>query len=613
LVLGFGGAILICFLQIVVKIDPDRAAWQMQSVLTLFSGVIFWLALIGVLNAWLRYWRPGWALSPVEFSVIYTVTTVAASIGAADELMQLFPVWVYPFRATQKDLMGPFLRYIPHWLAPRSPAVVEPYYLGLTNFFTPALLRAWAVPFFFWMTWIAAFGVTMWSWNVILRRRWMDHDRLSFPNAQLPLEICRSAGFAGAVAGPLFWGGFALAAALESLNQLHGLYPIVPSIPLSFSATPVLDVAPRPWNALSPMSLDWNTLYLGVAYFVPLDILFSGWFLFLFRKMLEVLGYAAGWRVLGWDAKGFPFTRSQAAGAWIALFFILVWAERKHLLRVLAAAMGRGTPEDDSEEFGSYKWAGRLLLAGTAYLMAFSIAGGMSISLAIVFYAFFWMLNVTMTRIYAQVGPPILELYFLDPQTTITTVFGTYWQSPASLVHFSLMYWINRTDRGQPMAHQLTAFRVARAADAPPRATGRIVLAAFVVGALTCLLGYLYLVYRVGEDQFVTGGWRESFSPVVVSRINTWIKTPKGPDLVELGAMVVGAAVTLRPSSILLPGRHPERAYHAGPLGPAALGASRPGLNRRRPETRELSQAPGRHTITAATAGRATLPTRRAG
>ena len=78
----------------------------------------------------------------------------------------------------------------------------------------------------------------------------------------------------------------------------------------------------------------------------------------------------------------------------------------------------------------------------------------------VAFYLFFWMLHVTMTRVYAQVGPPILELYFLDPQTTLTRMIGTLGHSPRSLTMFSLMYWINRTDRGHPMAHQLASFYV---------------------------------------------------------------------------------------------------------------------------------------------------------
>jgi hypothetical protein len=550
--IGLIGAVFISALQVAYKVTPNKVLLPFHSALTLFPGVVSLLFALAILNAGLKRWRPQSALRPAEFAVIYGIATVAAAIAAQDEVQYLLPMWVYPFRASQTVDMGAFRAFIPHWLVPQSPAVVEPYYMGSVNFWQPRLILAWLVPLAAWMTWLVAMGATMWAWNVLLRRRWIDHDRLEFPCVRLPLEMCREAGFGGMLRGRLFWGGFALAAVLESLDQLHNRFPGVPSVPLGFDANPLLNAAPPPWNALAPMYLAWSTLHLGVCYFIPLDILFSAWFFYILRKGLEVFGRAMGWRDLGWDAAGFPFTRSQAAGAWIALFFLLVWAERRHLWRVFQAAFTRRRLADsrnvelnDANEPGSYRTAARVLIAGTLFMVFWSTAAGMSLWLAVIFYAFFWMLNVTMTRIFAQVGPPILELYFLDPQKTITTLIGTIGQSPASLTHLSLLYWINRDDRGQPMAHQLAAFKVAGVTRADPRGMGKLVLVAFVVGCVTCLLAYLSWAYRVGEDQFMEGGWREAAAGLATSRIRDWVNAPKGPQWTEIAYMVVGGAVTL--------------------------------------------------------------------
>ena len=320
---------------------------------------------------------------------------------------------------------------------------------------------------------------------------------------------------------------------------------MIPEVPLGFNLSPALDGAPVPWNALSPMWVNWDLISIGACYFIPLDILLSAWVFMLTRKGMEIFGYMQGWRNLGWDSAGFPYTRSQAAGAWIALFFLLVWAERHHLRRVLVAAFGGRANFHDENEPGSYRVAGRLLVAGTLILIAFGIWSGMSPWLTIAFYAFFWMLFITMTRIYAQVGPPILELYFLDPQKTLTTIFGSVGQSPGSLTNFSLMYWINRTSRGHPMAHMLSAFWVGRATRVSPRSLGKWVLVAFVVGCAACLLSQVHFAYRVGEDMFVEGGWREAFAPQAVARINDWVKSPKGPNWTEISFIGIGATVTL--------------------------------------------------------------------
>jgi hypothetical protein len=548
--IGLGGAVFICALQVAQKVTPMRAMIPFHSVMTLFPGVICLLFALALLNLALKRWRPQSAFRPAEFAAIYTLSTVAAGIAAQDQLQFLLPMWVYPFRASQTQDMGTFRQYIAPWLIPQDPNIVEPYYIGGVNFWQWPLMRAWMVPLLVWMTWLIALGATMWAWNVILRRRWIDHDRLEFPCLQLPIEMCREAGFGGRVSGRLFWGGFLCSFILETLAQLHSRFPAVPSIPLDYTLTPILEAAPSPWNALAPMYTMWSTLHLGICYFIPADILFSAWFFFLTRKALEVFGYAMGWRDLGWDAAGFPFTRAQSAGAWFALFMLLVWAERRHLREVLRSAFvwhrraSGPDPLNDPNEPGSYRWAARILLLGTFFMFFWSLRAGMSPGLTAAYYLFFWMLNVTMTRVYAQVGPPILELYYLDPQKTITTVLGTVGHNPQSLTIFSLMYWYNRDDRGQPMAHQLSAFRVARAAHAHPRRIGQLVLVGFLVGCVTCLLAYLSWAYRVGEDQFLSGGWREAAAGLATARIREWVNTPKGPRWTEIAYMVVGGAFT---------------------------------------------------------------------
>lgn len=543
--LGLIGAVQACMLQVVTKVSPHNVMLPYQSALTLLTGAIFWLFLMAMLNVFLRRYLPRHALRPSEFAVIYGLTTVAAAIGAQDQLMQLFPMFVFPFRASQDLEMGRYRPFIPHWLVPQDPSVVEPYYYGVTNFWQLHLLKAWILPISAWMLWLTALGVTLWAWNVILRHRWMDSDRLAFPSIQLPLEMCKEAGFGGAVSGKLFWTGFSITAIIVSLDQIHNRFPAVPSVPLGFIANPLLDALPAPWKALSPMTLTWDPIHLGISYFIPMDILFSGWFFYLLRKLEEVFGYSMGWRELGWDAAGFPYTRSQAAGAWMALFFLLVWAERKQFERVLRAAFSRRTIMDDSKEPASYTTAARCFVVGMLFLYGFSVYSGMSWWLALIFYIFFWMLNVTMTRLYAQVGPPILELYFLDPQATITRAIGTVGHQPGSLTMFSLMYWYNRTDRGHPMAHQLSTFKIAQATNTDMRGIGKWVLVAFVVGCVTCMLTALHWAYRVGEDQWQEGGWKEAFSPLAVSRIQQWVTTPKGPVWSEVGGMLTGGIVAL--------------------------------------------------------------------
>jgi hypothetical protein len=551
--IGLVGAALVAVAQMQTKVGPPFAPVPVRSTETLLTGVVLLLFVLALLNGFLRRFAPGLAFRPGELAVVYGLTTVGASIAAWDEVQFLLPMYTFPFRASQDGAMGPYRPYIPEWLVAQDPRVLLSYQQGRDSLWRAENLRAWAVPVLAWMVWLTVTGAVMWSWAVLFRRRWVEHDRLAFPCVQLPLEICRNGGFGGLTGGRLFWLGFAVAALIETLGQLSAFFPGIPAPQMSADLTPDLNTVPRPWNALAPMTVTFGMLHFGIAYLVPTEILFSGWFFYVLRKLGEVGGYALGWRELGWDAKGFPYTRAQSAGAWAMLFVLLVWAERKRIGRALLAALDFSRRPaldelDDDGEPGSYRLAGLTLILGSVFLVGWSVAAGMSLKLAVLYYAFFWTLTVTMTRIYAQVGPPILELYFLDPQKALTTALGTLGESPESLTHFSLLYWINRDHRGQPMAHQLVALQLPMwngIRGNPLRSYALWIVPAFAVGALACLLTYLHHAHALGEDFWPEPGHRQSGAGAAIGRLREWVEQPKGPAWIEVGFMAFGAAFTV--------------------------------------------------------------------
>jgi hypothetical protein len=111
------------------------------------------------------------------------------------------------------------------------------------------------------------------------------------------------------------------------------------------------------------------------------------------------------------------------------------------------------------------------------------------------------------------------------------------------------MYWINRDHRGQPMAHQLSAFYVAMGSGLEGRSLRRFsgwVVLAFVLGAMACLVTYLHWAYRVGEDlwPYQPGYWQSGAS-ASVGMIREWTAVPKGTDWLQVSFMVGGAVITL--------------------------------------------------------------------
>ena len=66
--------------------------------------------------------------------------------------------------------------------------------------------------------------------NVLVRRQWVETEKLTYPIIQLPLRMIDDPG--GLFRNKLLWAGFAIAGGLDLLNELHHIYPAIPAIHL---------------------------------------------------------------------------------------------------------------------------------------------------------------------------------------------------------------------------------------------------------------------------------------------------------------------------------------------------------------------------------------------
>ncbi len=124
------------------------------------------------------------------------------------------------------------------------------------------------------------------------RRQWMDRERLTFPIAQLPIEMTEPR--TGFFRNRLMWLGFAIAAGLESMNSLNFLYPNIPYVQLrAMNITGAL--TSPPWNAIGSLTTTFYPLAIGLGFVLSAEVSFSCWFFYFVTKLERV---AAAW--LGW-------------------------------------------------------------------------------------------------------------------------------------------------------------------------------------------------------------------------------------------------------------------------------------------------------------------------
>src|SRR5207248_10576299 len=158
----------------------------------------------------------------------------------------------------------------------------------------PIPWRQWVGPV---LVWSILIGAVFWAFlcmATLFRRQWIDRERLSFPLVQLPLEMVREerATAGSFFRSPWLWSGFVLAFSLFLLNGLHQSYPSIPELPTEIDLNAILK--DHPWNGMSMLTIFVSLAAIGFFYLLPVGLLLSFWFFFLFARFQEVAAAAMG-------------------------------------------------------------------------------------------------------------------------------------------------------------------------------------------------------------------------------------------------------------------------------------------------------------------------------
>lgn len=571
-----------------MRVETELGAFGFNSTdVSLIYSSVTALVLLMAVNWGLRVWRnrrkgiasdalPEGAFRPAEFVLIYTVLTLSAAFAGSDLLQNLTPALVHPFwfATEENNWAARILPLIPTWFAPREERILAGYYTGSGGLSTLEIARAWLTPCLVWGGFLMVICWTLLCINTLLRRQWAESERLGFPVVQLPILMARKRDLGALLRDRMLVAGMLVPIVLETVNILHAVIPSVPYIPLGLTNIGALFTS-RPWSALAvwpPLFISWFPFGIGLAFFLPLDLSFSSWFFYLLRRAVDVAANAFGWDQIsgGPGYAAFPFIREQASGAWVGLFLLTVWTGRRQLWAVLRSAFsppeaagarqseaapaegapnplnlpgqeGAPPPSAQDDEPMSPRLAVFGLAGGFAALVAFSVVAGMAAWVAILFFVIYFVLQVTMTRIRAQLGPPALELFFVNPEYLLVEVTGTRAIAPQSLAVLSYFFWFNRCYRCQPMAHQLECFQLARAVGAPLRAVSGWILIGAFTGIAVGLAALLDLYYDVGQASAKITTYRTGVGLEAFNRLDSWLQNPRGPDV--LGISVAGGAL----------------------------------------------------------------------
>jgi hypothetical protein len=281
------------------------------------------------------------------------------------------------------------------------------------------------------------------------------------------------------------------------------------------------------------MPLHVNPFAIGLAFTVPLDLLFSCWIFFLVWKLEFVIGSVAGLNV-----PRYPFVSQQILGGYLGILAIALWIARKHLRTVLSAVVGKRSISDDFKEPMRYRTAALGALLGTVFLIGFCYYSGMSLTFTAAFFVLYFSILFAFTRMRAELGPPAHGLSQFGPFQIIVAMVGSH-RIPAQTLIASAPHWTHTKGfQSQPMPAYLESFKLAEQSGIQVSQLWKVCLLATVVSIIVTFWAFLDLSYKWGGP----GAWRGNLAYNAIERL---LRQPLGTDVTSLSAIAFGLMVVM--------------------------------------------------------------------
>lgn len=531
---------------------PPNVYWVMMiegvwhglhfTCLSLAMNVVFFLLALMAANALVARWRPARSLSQAELLTVFGMLAISSAVCGHDKLSILIGVIAHAARfATPENHWDQlFLRLLPDWLVLKDPDVAWYLYTGGSSFYSTGYWIHFVWPAIAWGGFVSAAVAVMLCLNVLIRKRWSEEERLSYPIVQIPLAMTDPKS--GFFRNRLMWTGFAIAALLETVNGLNYLYPSIPALTYRGDSLDLWQFVPdRPWNAIGATRADFYPFMIGIAYLLPQSIIFSTWFFYLVGKAQLILGAQTGWSDVSPD---YPYFGMQAAGAVVAIGGVALWEGRAYLRQLGRKIAGRSSTLTDADEAVSYRTAAVGALLGLVGLVAFAGFIGMPAWLGVVYFLLFFLIALTIARLRADSGAPAHGLIYVNPHDIMITHLGTASLAPRTLTTMALFTWFNRFNRAHPMSVQLEAMKVAHTVRASQRRMAVSLLAAVGVTIVAAFLIYPHLMFRHGgalAAEVMWTGWVTYGD----GGLQGYLTNPKPPDMAGIGVFAGSALFAL--------------------------------------------------------------------
>ena len=385
--------------------------------------VLFTLFLVLGFNSFLHRFRPGRALRGGEMAVILAMTLVSCTLPSSG-LMRYLPsglIGVYHHAGIDGENYKLLKSLnLPDWMFPsfqsdgiqertNDPVVAD--FWGRVQISDPTLAqRITAVPWRAWLkpalTWgllmVFIYGAVM-CLGVVLRRQWIENERLAFPIASVYLSLIEPPA-KGRSLNPLFlarsfWVAVLFVFILHSSTPLNQYYPrYIPRIPVKFDLVAVFSEGYFQYIDGTFKAAQIYFSIVGVVFFLQTKLAFSVWFFFALSQLLKV-----GYGIYGFEF-GRPSQLDQEFGAMFAYGLLILWIGRQQWLLIIRQ-MIRGPAEGEARgRYLPYRVAGWGLLTCCIGITGWLMAVGASLVGSVVLVGMLLLSFTVVARVAAETG-----------------------------------------------------------------------------------------------------------------------------------------------------------------------------------------------------------------
>jgi hypothetical protein len=470
--------------------------------------------------------------------------------------------WMLPHSVIQHymgrampDWETTFVHLIPRWFAPTDPAAVEGFFLGQTA----APWALWWKPLAAWTSFLVALLTAEWCLLTLLQQQWIQHERLSFPLAQIPLYVAqesqREKGMAaGLPTAAVFWVGVLASFGLGLIRNVSAWVPSLPVIPDSVVLLGYQAVGPR--AGLGEVTLSLIPWLAAIAYLIPKELSFSCWFFWWTRVGLTVAAIAAGAEPMPpeeWFGSSFPAPAWQGVGALLALAAWTAWVARRHLGHALRTAVRWAPASCDTAQPLPYRVAVIGFVLAFAWLVGFCWLAGCRAGVAVVFVAVIVFYHLVWARFRAETGLGMVS-YPLWADNAMIDIVGSRTYRAQEIVAILSARWSYYSGSGRGMeifsGNAIESLKVADTAGIHRRRLSIAMTAAFVAalafGTYIMIAGIyhhgFYGEMRIGT---ATRPWLTEQLRMDGARIFNYLSQPTQPDMNALVGAVSGAVAAI--------------------------------------------------------------------